>query len=71
MSKDDIGYYRERAATERNRAAASPTAEIAEAHLKLAVMYENLLERLESVGAAQDLEPFPHIVRQSPPDTLQ
>jgi hypothetical protein len=71
MSKDDIGYYRERAAIERDRAAASRTAEIADAHSKLAVMYENLLGRLERVGAAQDLEPIGLTVLQSPPDTMR
>jgi hypothetical protein len=71
MSKDDIEYYRERAATERNRAAASATEEIADAHLKLAIMYENLLKRLERGGTAQDLQPIPRTVLQSPPDRLR
>lgn len=71
MSKDDIEYYRERASTERNRAAVSPTEEIADAHLKLATMYENLLDRLERAEGAQDLEPMPRTAQQSPPDTLR
>jgi hypothetical protein len=65
MSKDDIAYYRERALTERNRATASPTEDLAEAHLKLAKMYENLLERLEREEGAQDLEPLPRTAERA------
>jgi rubrerythrin len=71
VSKDDIEYYRERAATERNRAAASPTEEIADAHRKLAMMYENLLERLERAGAAQDIEPISRTVAQLHSDSFR
>lgn len=71
MSSDDIAYYRERAATERNRASTAPTDDIAAAHRKLAVMYDNLLKRLERAQTAQDLEPLPRISQPTPPDMLQ
>ena len=71
MSSEDITYYRERVSTERNRAAVAPSEAIADAHLKLAAMYENLLERLEQTAAIQDLEPLPRTDQQSRPDTLR
>ena len=71
MSSEDIAYYRERAATERSRASSAPTDAIAEAHRKLALMYENLLERLERAQTAQDLAPLPHTSQPTPPDMLQ
>lgn len=63
MSQEDLQYYRERAITERNRAATSPSPEIATAHEKLAVMYQNLVERLERSQPTQDLQPPAHIVQ--------
>lgn len=58
MSSADIDYYRQRAATERKLAAEAPSDIIADAHLKLATMYENLVERLAPTEA-QDLTPSP------------
>lgn len=55
MSSDEIEHYRQRAADERTRAAASPTHELAQAHLNLAIMYENLVERLGRSAQAQDV----------------
>jgi hypothetical protein len=45
MSSEEIETYRGRAATERSRAAMAPSEALAEAHRKLAIMYENLVER--------------------------
>jgi hypothetical protein len=56
MSQEDLQYYRERAITERNRAATAPSPAIAAAHDKLAIMYQNLVERLERSQPAQDLQ---------------
>jgi hypothetical protein len=64
MSGEDLTYYRQRAVTERTRANGAPSKEIAEAHLKLAMMYENLLEGLERAASAQDLSPCPHTAPQ-------
>ena len=65
MSDDDITYYQRRAAVERSRAGDAPTDELRAVHLKLAIMYENLLERLKQSGTAQDLEPPPHTQEQA------
>jgi hypothetical protein len=65
MSDDDITYYRKRAATERSRATDAPTDELKAVHLKLAIMYENLLDRLDQSGTAQDLEPPAHTQEQA------
>lgn len=69
MSSEDIKYYRERAATESNRTATAPSPEIADAHAKLATMYQNLVERLERSQPAQDLEPLPRSAEQAQSDT--
>jgi hypothetical protein len=57
MSSTDISYYRERAAAERARASESTSPEVAQAHVTLVTMYENLIDRLERAEGAQDLEP--------------
>ena len=48
MSHDELSYYRERAAIERQRAAGSTNAHAVEIHRKLAELYEQLVE-LEQV----------------------
>lgn len=44
MSSDDIGYYRQRAITERVNAKRAERAEIAEIHEELARLYDALVE---------------------------
>ena len=44
MSSDDIAYYRERAKVERERAAHSSRAGVAEIHEELARLYDALIE---------------------------
>jgi hypothetical protein len=59
MSSEDIPYYRQRAAAERVRAAEAASPEVAQAHLTLVTMYENLIERMERGEWAQDVDPVP------------
>jgi hypothetical protein len=54
---DDIPYYREHAAKARLAAEAANISNVAEAHLKLVIMYENLVDRLLEAQGAQDVQP--------------
>lgn len=51
MSPNDIAYYRQRAADERALAKAAPLPAIADIHLELACMYENIVELDQSPQA--------------------
>ena len=55
MASDDLAYYRQRAAAERERAKASSSADIAEIHEELARLYDALI-------AHESLRPKLHIV---------
>lgn len=55
MSSDDLAYFRQRAAVERERAKASGSADIAEIHEELARLYDALIEH-------ESLRPTLHIV---------
>lgn len=51
MSLEDLNYYRRRAAIERSRAEDAPTPVIASVHMKLAGLYEELVNRVEPRAA--------------------
>ena len=59
MSLEDVDYYRKRAAKAREVARIAATPAIAEAHMKLAIMYENLIERALEAQSVQDVDPLP------------
>lgn len=52
MSREDVEYYRSRAAQERELAAAATSPEAAKAHEELARSYEILVERADRLGEA-------------------
>jgi hypothetical protein len=58
MSSEDVDYYRERAAKAREAERTAATPAIAETYSKLAVMYENLLDRVLAAQSEQDVDPL-------------
>lgn len=59
MSKEDIAHYHKRITEERDRAAKAKSKDVAQAHLMLVTMYENLVERMERDGAATSGDAVP------------
>lgn len=63
MSSDDLAYYRQRAAAEREAAKSSSNVEIAEIHQELARLYDALVEHEELRPNRPPARPTLHIVR--------
>jgi hypothetical protein len=72
MYSEDINLYRQRAETERSRATDAPTPEIAEVHLKLASLYEDVIHKMgDPRQLHSDVWPLAHTSQPAQSNTQQ